>query len=183
MSDPARVARTAHCHRAPKRTAIVLLLVVLVATGCRPRSDFRPADSAFAAVQERGRDVMGVDQYMSRHVFEDRRDGGRIVLDRDDAADSADVATIRAHMRTIAAAFARGDFALPGQVHARAVPGTAVMAARRAWISYEAVDRPRGGEVVIRTTDPAALRAVHEFLAFQRSDHRAAGHETGRTSH
>jgi hypothetical protein len=31
--------------------------------------------------------------------------------------------------------------------------------------------------VRITTTDPAALAAVHEFLAFQRADHRAAGHE------
>jgi hypothetical protein len=27
--------------------------------------------------------------------------------------------------------------------------------------------------VRIRATDPAAVQAIHEFLAFQRSDHRA----------
>jgi hypothetical protein len=84
---------------------------------------------------------------------------------------------MREHMRTIADAFARGDFAAPGLVHAQVVPGTDVMAARRASIEYAATDRPRGAEVRIRTTDSAAVRAVHAFLAFQRSDHRAAGHE------
>lgn len=125
---------------------------------------------------------MGVDQYTSTHVFEDLPDGGRIVLDREDASDSAGIRTIREHMRTIADAFARGDFAAPGLVHAQVVPGTAVMAARRDAIRYTATDRPAGAEVRITTTDPAAVAAVHEFLAFQRSDHRAAGHE-GHAAH
>ncbi|HEY0970127.1 MAG TPA: hypothetical protein VGE02_04010 [Gemmatimonadales bacterium] len=129
-------------------------------------------DSAFARLQERGRVAMGVDQYTSRHVFEALPDGGRIVLTRD-AADTAGVTTIRAHMRDIAEAFSKGDFSTPFGVHAGEVPGTRVMAARRAHIRYEPRDVPGGGELRIITTDPDALRAVHEFLAFQRKDHRA----------
>ena len=134
-------------------------------------------DKEFAAMQERGHMVMGVDQYTSAHVFEDLPDGGRVVLDRDSVADSSGVATIRAHMRDIATAFRAGDFTKPFQVHAQVVPGTAVMQARRAAITYDVIDRPRGGEVRIRTRDPAAIAAIHEFLAFQRSGHHAAGHE------
>jgi hypothetical protein len=152
------------------------LLVCVVLVGCSKASG-NGGDSAFAAVQERGKGVMGVDQYTSKHVFEDLPDGGRVVLDRDDAADTAAVATIRAHMRDIAAAFQRGDFTAPGLVHAQDVPGTRVMAAKRSAITYEAAERPRGAEVRIRTTDSSAVKAVHEFLAFQRSDHKAAGHE------
>jgi len=62
-------------------------------------------------------------------------------------------------------------------VHARDVPGTSVMAARRDALTYTAQDRPRGAEVRIISTDAAVVAAVHAFLAFQRSDHRAAGHE------
>lgn len=155
-----------------------LALVVLLAACGGVRAEPDP-DADFAAVQERGRAAMGVDQYTSTHVFEDLPDGGRIVLDRDTAADSAGIATIRAHMRDIAAAFARGDFALPGFVHAREVPGTAEMARLRDRIRYDAVDRPRGAEVRIRAEGDEAVRAVQAFLAFQRSDHRAAGHEHG----
>jgi hypothetical protein len=128
-------------------------------------------------VQERGATVMGVDQYSSAHVFEDLPDGGRIVLERGDSADSAGIATIRAHMRQIAADFAAGDFSKPFAVHAMVVPGTRTMAERRDRITYEATDRPQGAEVRILTADANAIAAVHEFLAFQRSDHRAAGHE------
>ena len=135
------------------------------------------SDSAFAAVQSRGETVMGVDQYTSAHVFENLPDGGRIILDRDPHVDTSGVARIRQHMHDIAAAFEAGDFTKPFQVHAQAVPGTAVMAARRSTISYLEVDRPRGAEVRIRTADPAAVAAVHEFLAFQRGAHHAGGHE------
>lgn len=132
-------------------------------------------DSAFAGVQARGEQVMGVDQYTSTHVFEPLPDGGRIELQRD-APDSAGTAVIRAHMEHIAAAFGAGDFTLPGVVHARDVPGTAVMAAKRSAITYTVEPLPRGAALRIRTTDPDALQAVHDFLAFQRQDHHAGMH-------
>lgn len=151
-------------------TTSLLLVSPLLAAGlgaCRDADD-----RAFAGVQARGRVAMGVDQYTSSHVFESLPDGGRIVLQRD-AEDSAGMAVIRRHMATIAAAFAEGDFRLPGLVHDREVPGTSVMARKRALIRYRADTVPRGGELRIHTRDPEALRAVHDFLAFQRHDHRA----------
>ena len=148
--------------------------------GRTARSDVRPrdhlADSAFAAVQARGADrrAMGVDQYTSVHRFAALPDGGRIELRRR-TDDPAGVARIRAHLRAIAAAFAEGDFRTPAFVHMREVPGTAVMAARRAAITYTVGELPRGGEVRITTREPEALAAVHAFIAFQRQDHRAGG--------
>ena len=172
-------------HDGAWRHAALLVCLTLATISCsrgesatRSRDSARAADRAFAAVQARGQGVMGVDQYTSAHVFEDLPDGGRIVLDREATSDTAGVATIRAHMREIAAQFALGDFTNPGLVHARDVPGTAVMAARASTLSYTATDRPRGAEVRIRSADAEAVKAVHEFLAFQRADHRAAGHET-----
>jgi hypothetical protein len=146
-------------------------------SGCsagKPESGSR--DSAFAALQQRGETAMGVDQYTSQHVFEPLPNGGRIVPQRKEN-DSAGEETIRAHMRTIATAFASGNFALPGFVHATAdVPGTAAMKRLRAEISYTPHDLPRGGEVVIATKNPEAVTAIHDFLAFQRMDHRAGMH-------
>ena len=119
---------------------------------------------------------MGVNQYTSQHVFEPLPNGGRVVLQRKET-DAAGEATIRAHMRTIAEAFARGDFALPDFVHATAeVPGTATMKRLQKDIAYTPRDLPGGGEVLISTTNPEAISAIHEFLAFQRMDHRAGMH-------
>ena len=128
-------------------------------------------------MQSRGAHVMGVDQYTSAHVFEDLPDGGRVVLERDDAVDTVAIATIRTHLRDIEAAFRAGDFTKPFEVHAQTVPGTGVMAARRSAITYDEIDRPRGGEVRIKSSDSGAVAAIHEFLAFQRQQHHAAGHE------
>ena len=130
------------------------------------------SDSGFAGVQSRGHLAMGVDQYTSLHKFEPLPDGGRITLRRDDI-DTAGVTQIRAHMRQIAGAFGRGDFTLPGFVHAREVPGTREMRARRSAIRYTADTAPGGGVVRLRSADSIAIRAIHEFLAFQRHDHRA----------
>jgi hypothetical protein len=131
-----------------------------------------PEGGGFAGVQVRGHEAMGVDQYTSTHYFTPLPDGGRIELQRN-AADSAGAAQIRRHMAMIASRFAAGDFRLPGFVHARAVPGTATMAARRGAISYAVESLPRGAALRLTTSDPAALAAIHEFLAFQRQDHHA----------
>lgn len=117
---------------------------------------------------------MGVDQYSSAHQFEPLADGGSISLQRD-PLDTAGVARIRLHMQTIAAAFSRGDFTIPGFVHAREVPGTPVMAARRSSIRYTVETLPGGARLRLTTTDSAAAAAIHEFLAFQRHDHRSGG--------
>jgi hypothetical protein len=117
---------------------------------------------------------MGVDQYTSTHRFDDLADGGRIELTRD-AADTAGVLVIREHLASIARAFAQGDFSTPFAVHAREVPGTKTMAAKRDAIRYDFRPLPGGGEVRLSSKDPNAVQAIHAFMAFQRGDHRAGG--------
>ncbi|HET6798100.1 MAG TPA: hypothetical protein VFH40_13150 [Gemmatimonadales bacterium] len=162
-------------HRTP---AMLWLLTGLAACSAPPARDSHQvsasqtvADSAFAGVQHRGHVAMRVDQYTSTHHFEPTPDGGLITLERD-VKDSAGVAQIRHHMLQIAAAFQRGDFAIPGFVHDRPVPGTEIMTARRAHISYRPDTLARGGALRISSQDPEAVTAIHQFLAFQRRDHR-----------
>lgn len=155
---------------------VALVAVVACSSGNSGSKTTSQSDSSFAKLQQRGATVMGVDQYTSQHVFEPLPTGGRIVLQRKDA-DSAGEAVIREHMRTIARAFAAGDFTLPGVVHAmKDVPGTVQMRALHDDITYTPKDLPRGGEVIIATSNPTAIAAIHDFLAFQRSDHRAGMH-------
>lgn len=165
----------------PPRSVLILALFC----GCSPapdagsRADARreaaAADSGFAQVQTRGHAAMGVDQYTSTHHFQPLPDGGRIELQRDEA-DSVGRTRILEHLAEIAAAFGAGDFTVPGFVHAREVPGTAVMAARRTEIRYVVESLPRGGALRLTTKDSSALAAIHAFLAFQRQDHRTEAH-------
>ena len=129
-------------------------------------------DSAFRALQDRGKGTMGVDQYASRHRFEDLPDGGRIELQMREA-DPAGIAAIRTHLQRTARDFAAGTFTAPDSTHAMTVPGTEVMARKKDRIRYRYRPLPQGGEVRITTRDPEALRAIRDFLAFQREDHRA----------
>ncbi len=147
-----------------------LLFVAFALVACTARND-----DQFVGLQQRGQVAMGVDQYTSTHKFDALADGGRIELQRNDD-DPRDVATIRAHLKEVMAAFQKGDFSVPGFVHAQEVPGTTVMAARRQDIKYTYADLPQGGEIRLTTADPEVLRAVHDFMAFQRMDHRAGGH-------
>lgn len=117
-------------------------------------------DSAFVAMEALG-----------SHRFQDLPDGGRIELTRD-PTDSAGITEVRAHLAQIAREFAAGNFSTPGVVHAgKQVPGAATMAARRSQVSYRYRPVTGGGELRIVTRDPEALKAVHQYLAFQRQEH------------
>jgi len=155
-------------------------VIGLLAVACCVGTPLAGQDTAFRAMQDRGKSAMGVDQYSSLHHFDPLPDGGRIALQRD-SADAAGVAAIRDHLRQISGAFGRGDFAIPGFVHAQAVPGTRVMSAKRAAIRYVFHPLPGGGEVRIVTRDPAAVAAVHDFLAFQGREHHV--HPAGGMGH
>lgn len=141
-----------------------------------------PDDSAFEAVQERGAIGMGVDQYASTHLFDALPDGGRIEYQYD-GDDPEGIEQIRRHLKEIQVAFEAGDFGTPAFVHAQTVPGTDVMAARKEHIEYRYRDLPRGGELRLVTSDPEALQAIRDFMAFQREDHRAGGMDHGAMDH
>ena len=155
--------------------AIFVLPLASLAAQSKGQSKPKP-DTSFAAMQQRGKTAMGVDQYTSTHKFDALPTGGRIELQRD-VDDSAGVAQIRAHIRDIAKAFGSGDFSTPEFVHMQSVPGTKVMRERRSVISYEPRDLPRGAELLIRSKDSTAIAAIHEFMAFQRGEHHAGGME------
>src|SRR3954453_4533340 len=84
------------------------------------------SDTGFAAMQERGKAAMGVNQYTAEHHFVDLPDGGRNELKRD-STDTAGVHTIREHLTSTAKGNCAGDFTTPGLVHTVAVPGTRTM--------------------------------------------------------
>ena len=132
------------------------------------------ADTGYAGLQRRGQMVMGVDQYTSAHQFDLTPDGGRIVLVRA-ASDTAGVRKIRDHLQDIARAFAAGDFGHTMMVHQRELPGVSVMRQRRSAIRFAVDTLAGGGAVRISTTDPAAVRAIHQFLGAQRMDHHSGG--------
>jgi hypothetical protein len=131
-------------------------------------------DSSFDAMKKRGAQAMKVNQDEATHHFDTLADGGRIEL-QSDKNDSVAIAGIRDHFKDIERAFRAGDFSIPMFVHNEEVPGTKVMAAKKDRITYTRRDLPRGAELRMRTTDREAIKAIHDFMAYQRQEHHATG--------
>ena len=125
-----------------------------------------------AEMDQRGDQAMGFSQSKTAHHFLLHRDGGAIEVAASDPADQASRDQIRQHLAHIAHAFAEGNFDIPMFIHAQTPPGVAVMKRLRAEIKYEFEETERGARVLIRTSNPEALAAIHEFLRFQIEEHR-----------
>lgn len=120
----------------------------------------------------RGDKVMGFAHDRTAHHFLLTTDGGVIQVEANDPADGASRDAIRQHLTQVAAAFARGDFAMPGAIHDRTLPGVEAMQRLKDAITYRYEETERGGRVRIRAASPEARDAVHAFLRAQIADHR-----------
>ena len=81
-------------------------------------------------------------------------------------------AIVRNHLKRLPPT-SEGNFAKPFQTHAEVPPGVPSMERLKAAIRYKYEETPRGGMVRISTSDPEALKAIHEFLAYQASEHHS----------
>jgi hypothetical protein len=115
---------------------------------------------------------MGFEHTRTTHHFLLAKDGGTIQVEANDPMDAESVTRIRTHLAEIAQAFSRGDFAMPGEIHARTLPGVSEMSRLKDAIVYRYEEIEHGARVRITSSDAAALVAVHAFLRAQIEDHR-----------
>lgn len=144
-----------------------IAVTLLLAGGCAHH-----ASSHAEAVETRGDQGMGFSHEATTHHFRLLADGGAIEVQANDAADTASRDMIRQHLRMIAGRFSAGDFDLPMFIHGQTPPGVPVMKEKKDKITYGYEELPAGARVRIKTADPDALSAVHDFLKFQIQDHR-----------
>ncbi|HEY2712839.1 MAG TPA: hypothetical protein VGI60_10020 [Chthoniobacterales bacterium] len=123
-------------------------------------------------VDQRGDKAMGFSHDKTTHHFRITQDGGTIEVTAKNANDQTSRDQIRGHLAHIAKLFAAGNFEIPMFVHDRKPPGVDVMQNKKDKVSYRYEEIEKGARVLITTSDPDALRAVHEFLRFQITDHR-----------
>jgi hypothetical protein len=76
--------------------------------------------------------------------------------------------------------FNANDFEIPMFIHDTIPPGVPVMKKKQGEITYTYMPTKRGAKVRIVTHDSEALKAVHEFLAFQIEDHRTGDSTNGK---
>src|SRR4051812_14185137 len=130
-----------------------------------------------AGVDRRGDHQMGFSHEKTAHRFTLLPDGGSIEVLASDPNDAASREAIRQHLVHIAMMFQNNDFEIPMLIHDRVPPGVPTMKEKHDVISYSYAPSERGGHVRIKTADPEALRAIHDFLVFQIRDHRTGDSE------
>ena len=131
-----------------------------------------PAHDMHSGMDERGEKGMGFSQTATTHHFLLLPTGGAIQVEANDPNDKESRDDIRMHLHHIQHAFQSGDFNIPMFVHDTTPPGVPVMKERAKNIHYSIEDTAKGGRVLIQTTDPAALDAIHSFLRFQITEHK-----------
>jgi hypothetical protein len=123
-------------------------------------------------MNERGEKGMGFSQTTTTHHFLLKPDGGVIQVDANDPNDTSVRDSIRTHLTHTAHAFSAGDFNIPMFVHDTTPPGVPEMKRLKDKITYTFRETPTGARVVITTSDPDALSAIHKFLRFQIEEHQ-----------
>lgn len=132
------------------------------------------AQSVQEHVHGHGHEVMPFDLARTLHIFRMTEDGGiEQVVTRGDAADAEQVQLIQHHLMMEAAAFQKGDFTDPAQLHGATMPGLQELqsGAARIRISYRPL--PNGAEIRFKSSDIRLITAIHRWFGAQLSEHGA----------
>jgi hypothetical protein len=148
-----------------------MLLGALFATLSIPSALAGAQDDARARLEEHGRMAMGFDQDKAAHHFTLTAHGGTIAVTANDPSDGRTRDQVRVHLKEIAEAFGKGDFEKPLMTHGETPPGVADMQRYQAQIRYTFEPIDTGGVVRIATSSKPALKAVHQFLRYQITEH------------
>jgi hypothetical protein len=141
-------------------------------TEAQPSQTMCPMHDAHKAMNDRGEKGMGFSQTATTHHFLLNSKGGVIQVEANDPADATNRAEIRMHLGHIAKAFQNGDFDIPMFVHDTVPPGVPEMKRLQKEIVYSFEETPRGGQVLISSTDKDAIAAIYQFLRFQIAEHQ-----------
>lgn len=154
-------------------TLFVLLFALPSASSAQIAQDpHHQSDRRRDGLNERGDHAMGFGHEKTTHHFRLAVDGGAIEVTANDPEDAASVEQIRGHLSHIAKLFKAGDFDKPMFTHGETPPGVPVMARMKEELAYTFEQIERGGRIRIRTVNPEAIEAVHDFLRYQIKEHK-----------
>jgi hypothetical protein len=155
-----------------------LILVLAFCGAIQAKQNPKPAECPMhaahsnAEMNERGEKSMGFSQTPTMHHFYLNKSGGVIQVEAKELYDATNRDAIRMHLRHVAQAFQTGDFDIPMFIHDTVPPGVPQMKRLQKDISYTFEETPKGGRVVISSSDTNAIEAIHRFLRFQVEEHK-----------
>jgi TusA-related sulfurtransferase len=132
-----------------------------------------PAQQAHhAIVESHGDQAMGFPHDKTTHHFRMMSDGGAIEVTVNDPNDKRNAGAIRSHLSHITTMFGDADFSIPTFIHDGVPPGVTTMKLMKSAIHYTYDEIPSGGRIRIKSDDPIAVAAIHDFLRFQITEHQ-----------
>ena len=150
----------------------VVLMFALTTLLYLPVNGQHPSQHQMDEMNKRGDKHMGFDHLKTTHHFLLANDGGSINVEANDVKDSESRDQIRRHLRHIAMMFGEGNFEVPMLIHEKTPSGSETMKQLKSEISYEFIETERGASIKISTTNAQAVKAIHEFLTFQITEHK-----------
>ncbi|MGA7929022.1 MAG: hypothetical protein WCA20_23860 [Candidatus Sulfotelmatobacter sp.] len=154
-----------------KANAIFVILMLASAIQAQQANTQTP-EQQHCAMMKRGDAAMGFSHEKTTHHFVLLKDGGAIQVSANDPKDDASQNQIRTHLAHIAKMFSEGNFDTPMFIHDTTPPGVPTMEKLHSEIRYQYQQTDSGARIMISTTNPRALQAVHEFLRFQIDEHQ-----------
>jgi hypothetical protein len=151
---------------------VIATLVTVYAQHPKKGHNSNTSGTAEEEMNKRGDHVMGFDHTKTTHHFLLKEWGGSIKVTANNSGDVESSEQIRMHLKHIAKMFAEGNFNAPMLIHDQTPPGVPVMQELKGEIEYNYEEIDRGAAVRISTKNPAALKAVHDFLRFQIKEHK-----------
>jgi hypothetical protein len=170
-SSPAAVAPPVSRRRRMLVVGVAGLAAVAALSVIGVSSGWFGGDDRQDIVAERGAQVMPFDLDATTHQFVPNAEGGLQTVVADEPSDREQIALIQQHLQEEAAAFRRGDFGDPAQIHGADMPGLAALQAGAGRIDVEYRPRDDGAELTYTTGDPVLLTALHDWFAAQTFDH------------
>jgi len=120
---------------------------------------------------ERGAMAMGFNQSKILHKFKSTPTGGQILITALNKSDIDTIKQIKNHIFVIQKEFSAGNFTKPFYIHAQDVPGTKIMTEKKDFIKYTINEIDNGSTLILETKDEQILDAIHQFMAFQGTEH------------
>jgi plastocyanin len=133
--------------------------------------DTNNQSAASISMLERGAIAMGFNQSKISHKFKSTPTGGEILITALNNSDIETIKQIKNHISVIQKEFSSGNFTKPFYIHAQDVPGTKIMSEKKDFIKYSINEINNGATLILETKDKELLDAIHQFMAFQGTEH------------